>query len=521
MAAPDFSWSDLGDTFSGMFEGMGGALGDIGGIAGALGAGGPQAMTNFVNKIADKQNMEISRKWDSFQKGQDRSFQMLRDSSQRRHEMGMLQEKHRLDTARTTGASIGRTASQFRLNPAAFENAKLSLPPEIRDSLASSGATIEQYASVIHSIGGERAMQPISEASQATEETRAYYKSLGLDPPTGIAPSILVQEGIILETQEGAFIDQVDGIKVDIDNITALATRAITDPTKNFEAAQAGLDALDLLTTRIDKLIGAESDEGSIGPSRLQDDQFSFFIGTEKHKDKWETIQRSIASAQQLLRIKKEHGGSAAAASTLTQAVRDGDLPAWLGFDTGAMPRLQDWQRTLQMPEVVNFTSKMDTLFQMISDLSPAARVEILGDSYRGSPLERTLADWTAARGEKTEFNGADILTSLRETIANPKAAAQFGELNYEAGGESTFQRWSENLQALESLDPNTIGRDILERKEVTKSISAGSSILKSALPPQMLHVVGPDIFEFLDLDRDILLNESQSDTSGNLWVGD
>lgn len=90
------------------------AMSYTGGIAGALGAGGPQAMTNFVNKIADKQNLAMSQEWESREKRDAHSRQLERDESQREHERDMHQ--------RELDATIGRTRRASEANHMAALN---------------------------------------------------------------------------------------------------------------------------------------------------------------------------------------------------------------------------------------------------------------------------------------------------------------------------------------------------------------------------------------------------------------
>ena len=89
------------------------AMSYTGGIAGALGAGGPEAMTAFVGKIADKQSLKLSQEWEAEQKkatrawsaeqkrderewaaGQERerrAHELRRDEERRAHERGLAE----------------------------------------------------------------------------------------------------------------------------------------------------------------------------------------------------------------------------------------------------------------------------------------------------------------------------------------------------------------------------------------------------------------------------------------------
>lgn len=97
-------------------EGVSSGIASMGGIAGALGAGGPQAMTAFANKLADTQNMEISRKWEAFQQQQEQAYQLRRDASARRHDAAMKAEDRKaaksLELGRQTFAKSERLAGE-------------------------------------------------------------------------------------------------------------------------------------------------------------------------------------------------------------------------------------------------------------------------------------------------------------------------------------------------------------------------------------------------------------------------
>ena len=71
-----------------------GGLAAMGGIAGALGAGGPQAMASFANKLADSRNMEVSQAWAQFQKEEERRFQAQQADEARAHDKAMQAQGH-------------------------------------------------------------------------------------------------------------------------------------------------------------------------------------------------------------------------------------------------------------------------------------------------------------------------------------------------------------------------------------------------------------------------------------------
>lgn len=123
--------------WSALLGGLGAGLAYTGGIAGALGSGGPQAMTNFVNKIAAQQNLELSQRWESFQTSQARSHQLLRDEAQRAHERGMQAEGHRLKqgTAATKStAALLATITSSPVRRAALVSLVGEVDPKVTDA---------------------------------------------------------------------------------------------------------------------------------------------------------------------------------------------------------------------------------------------------------------------------------------------------------------------------------------------------------------------------------------------------
>ncbi len=70
------------------------ALAAIGGIAGALGAGGPQAMSAFANKLADANQLSVGRAWDAYQRGQQEAFQQRRDDAAEAHDFARQKQQH-------------------------------------------------------------------------------------------------------------------------------------------------------------------------------------------------------------------------------------------------------------------------------------------------------------------------------------------------------------------------------------------------------------------------------------------
>ena len=106
---------DAGGTS--FMSGLTSAMANIGGIAGALGAGGPQAMTNFVNKITERQNLELSQSWAAYQKQQERDHQNERDALNRAHDIALLEKKWELEGGKEL-KTAGNTVAGWLSNDA-------------------------------------------------------------------------------------------------------------------------------------------------------------------------------------------------------------------------------------------------------------------------------------------------------------------------------------------------------------------------------------------------------------------
>ena len=128
---PDFSnyvpdFSDYVPDVSGpTAQGLFGALANFGGIAGALATGGPQAMSAFVNRIAESQQLELSREWEAFQKNEDKAFTLHRDRLQREHEAALHEKKESAIQKRVADKGTNGLISRWKLGTKEEQNAKI------------------------------------------------------------------------------------------------------------------------------------------------------------------------------------------------------------------------------------------------------------------------------------------------------------------------------------------------------------------------------------------------------------
>ena len=201
---PDFS--DYVPDISGpTAQGLFGALANFGGIAGALATGGPQAMTAFVNRIAESQQLELSREWEAFQKNEDKAFTLHRDRLQREHEERITEKKEAAIEKRLTGKGVN--ALLGKLNAGGENRATLAAiaantagVPELGKPLADaleSGDQAEAYrlGLIIHTnIGGDVAS--VEQVNQATVIAKSAVEShLGKGATDHLTPPQIRQAG--------------------------------------------------------------------------------------------------------------------------------------------------------------------------------------------------------------------------------------------------------------------------------------------------------------------------------------
>lgn len=129
------------DTFSGIGSTIAQGLGSIGQITGALGAGGPEAMLNTVNRLSEERQIALSRSWDTFQKGLDKEFTIARDTAAQEHDKEMLRLKNKAEGTTERETRINVMAGQYMADPTLLELTIAGMPVEQQASLRSLAAT--------------------------------------------------------------------------------------------------------------------------------------------------------------------------------------------------------------------------------------------------------------------------------------------------------------------------------------------------------------------------------------------
>ena len=79
------------------FDSLTGTLATVGGALGALGAGGPDAATQFLRDVGARSDLQLSREWEAFSKQQDNMFRLQELKDTRAHERTKLNEARRHD----------------------------------------------------------------------------------------------------------------------------------------------------------------------------------------------------------------------------------------------------------------------------------------------------------------------------------------------------------------------------------------------------------------------------------------
>jgi len=506
MAAPDLSGSSLGDTFSGMFEGFGSALGDIGGIAGALGAGGPQAMTNFVNKIAEKQNMEIARKWDGFQKGQERTFTMIRDSAQRRHEMAMLHEKHSLEKGKANQEAIYKTNAALQNDPTGRLRGQLvgGLPPELQQE---AGTLTDWGLSglVVRSGGG---LGLITQAQAGVEsvavQTNYLAEELGVPIEPEATNTEINDQYLMWQRDAVGWVNAMDGIGRDVTALLGLIeVESKLEPSKLFRSAQGKLEQLTGLQNRLIEL-------------NKNSDSYATLSVSPKYSDKSLKLQSDIDGARKLLELSEDYGATAHSASTLKESIVSGQLNTWEPFTPGSvMADPEKFHDLMEMPEVVDLRAGFDNLEKLINSLDPAALKEIYGDKFAGSPVQKLLDLWTKRKrgpdNQPVTFDTRNIFQEMQRLATDPQASPE------------EFKIWENGLKALSKLNDRDWAVRIAQRENKINQVAQAQQHFRTLLPHEMKARWGQDPFGAFGLDIDEVMRLSLSDeheTVGNALEG-
>ena len=264
-----------------------GGLAAIGGIAGALGAGGPQAMTAFANKLADTRNMEVSQAWAQFQKEEERRFQAAQADADRAHDKAMQAQGHTnamalqrskfsaVDHQESLTANAELIASMNATGGPRGETARLamaSLDEETRNSLGEN-PSVSDIATKVMGYGGTAVANRINQVGgmqvgagiqNAVTESLNVWKG---------DPEATSEEHVAFVQRGHAAKERMGRLKSELATAVGIAgtahNKAIGDPTRLIKLQEAQADVRRIQTQMAEMLTGEYSDhlvgDGEVG----------------------------------------------------------------------------------------------------------------------------------------------------------------------------------------------------------------------------------------------------------------
>ena len=219
-----------------------------GGLAGALAAGGPQAMGQLMATIADKQKTELSNQWEAYHRSQDRAFTAARDAAARSHDERMLSLRDETGNAE----AVKQLMAAFRLDSSGGLNthwgaAVAALPSGKRAAVdaAVGKGDIRGAASIIVGSTGVKALGQggvVSKERERAEEAVEVAQHFGVSPPQTREEAI--DQNIAIgraEARVGRIVAETSAALQQLGN-TKVATWA--EANRTLESAKAALGKL-------------------------------------------------------------------------------------------------------------------------------------------------------------------------------------------------------------------------------------------------------------------------------------
>ena len=370
-----------GDPTSGFMADLDVVGANVGGIAGALGAGGPQAMTAFANKIADSQQMELSRRWQGFQKGQDQQFQMLRDEASRAHDESMLELKHKLETQterdkqrEVVSAAIHSGGPALIRSVAAGSGGTL-LPD------ASPGAAIDLVMSGLNPGGVLNVAQ--AHAADTSASAIILDRFAVADDARGSNPT---EQGVyaqILITAEETFGQRADAVVTNINRLIEGLDRPDLSPEARTNFARELKVQLDASRETFGEYVRAE-----INPQIFE---------ARSNVDRLTALEEKFDDAKRIAGMAELSGTSTEAVASLPEALVAGKLPEWFGL----VSDLDDPSFNAVLKGAEPTLANLQNVATLLTRLPVEQRAALNGGSVDPA-LEAALAHWdelTAAEG--------------------------------------------------------------------------------------------------------------------------
>jgi len=495
----------------------------IGGIAGALGAGGPQAMTNFVNKIAENQQLELAQRWEGFQSGMARNNQLWRDKQAREHDFEMQERQQTHEMAiKGQADSQSLSAMVMALNqqgPSGIHALSLMLPPGQRAGFrqaAADGGT-EAAAQVFRALMGPGAEPARAQADIHAEVQQATSYLAGA---TGMAPQ-QVQDSFSNVPDLQAEVMRVQGVEfalqAKIDELGGKLT-AIAEQVDTIDRDPRLAPAL-----REEKLRVLEEERGQVltamETARTKTNEDTYLIEESTRSQvpgEWKALQTQSAMPQldSALRIAKvDH-----AATAYPDLMTGGQGATWSGFDSDPATGMSGGEFESTVTRLQPHLTNVDDVIRWSVNRPQEDLAEIYtgGDIARWaiSPIKRAIDLGQRALLEDGNWDVADMLLETRNGFATGASSAE------KAAAQG-------NLEALETL--SKFKSDSIGRQFAVRQVDKGNRIMYTnyfnrAMPEEMRSMarsLGLDVEDSLRASLGIMPGQAETGAAGRGIKGD